>query len=158
MIIHPKEELLVNADTQLEPITSRSLIRRIIFAVAKPLVIFLLGFVPMSYKSRQYARRLAEAERQLNMERIYHALLSAIIDVQQGNYELARQDASTFFTFLRKETDMGNDAALSLAQKEGVQQLFVQRDEIITLLAQSNPAAVGRLTDLYGLYREIINR
>ena len=148
----------MNTDTQPKPVPSTPLMRRIIFYTAMPLVVFLLGFVPMWRKSRQYSRSLSEAERQLNMERIYNALISAIIDVQQSNYEPARQDASDFFTFLREETDRGNDAALSPAQREEVQLLFIQRDEIITLLAQSNPAAVGRLADLYGLYREIMNR
>jgi len=148
----------VNKDAQPKPVPSTPLMRRIIFYAAPQFVAFLLGFVPMWHKSRQYARSLSEARRQLNMERIYNALISAIINVQQGHYEPARQDASVFFTFLRTETDRGNDAALSSAQREWAQQLFVQRDEIITLLAQSNPAAVGRLTDLYGLYREIMNR
>ena len=148
----------VNADTQPKPVKSTSLIRRVSFYADLMLAAFLLGFVPMWLKSRQYSRSLFEAERQLNMERIYNALISAIIDVQQSNYEPARQDASDFFTFLREKTDMGNDAALSPAQREGIQLLFVQRDEIITLLAQSNPAAGGRLADLYGLYREIMNR
>jgi hypothetical protein len=66
---------------------------------------------------------------------------------------LARQAASDFFTFLRAEIDRGDDTALSPAQREEVQLLFIQRDEIITLLARSDPAAVDRLSDLYGLYR-----
>lgn len=148
----------MSTDTQLKPATSTPLMRRIIFSTALYLGVFLLGFVPMWRKAWQYARRLAEAERQLNLARIHNALISAIIGVWQNKYEPARQAASDFFTFLRAETDMGEDAALSPAQIEGVQLLFIQRDEIITLLAQSNPAAADRLADLYGLYREIMNR
>lgn len=148
----------MNTDTQLKPVTSTPLMRRIIFSTVLHLGPFLLGLVPMWLKACQYAWRLFEAERQLNMERIYNALISAIIDVQQSHYESARQSASDFFTLLRAETDMGDDAALSPAQIEGTQMLFAQRDEIITLLAQSNPAAGGRLADLYALYREIMNR
>ncbi len=148
----------MNTDMQVKPVTSTPLMRRAIFATAVPLGVFLLGFVPMWRKSRQYAQSLSEARRQLNMERIYHALISAVIGVQQNYYEAARQDASDFFTFLREETDMGDDAAFSSAQREGVQLLFAQRDEIITLLAQSDPASGERLADLYGLYREVMNR
>ena len=147
----------VNADAHPKPVKSTPLLRRVSFYAELMLAAFLLGFVPMWLKSRQYSRSLFEAERQLNMARIHNALISAVIEAWQNNYEPARQAASDFFTFLRVETDKGDEAALSPAQREDVQLLFSQRDEIITLLAQSDPAAVGRLAELYGLYRRIIN-
>ena len=48
------------------------------------------------------------------------------------------------------------ESALSQAQREGVQALFKQRDEIITLLARGDPAAADRLSDLYVSYRKIM--
>jgi len=147
----------VNADAQPKPVKSTSLIQRVSFYADLLLAAFLLGFVPMWLKSRQYSRSLSEAERQLSLARIHNALISAVIEVWQSNYEPARQAASDFFTLLRAETDRGNNAAFSPAQREGVQLLFIQRDEIITLLAQSDSAAVGRLADTYGLYRNIMN-
>ena len=147
----------MNTDAQAKPVKSIPWLRQVSFFTTLLAATFLLGFVPMWLKSRQYARCLFEAERQLNMARIHNALISAVIEVWQNNYEPARQAASDFFTFLRVETDKGDEAALSPAQREGVQLLFVQRDEIITLLAQSDSAAVGRLADTYGLYRNIMN-
>lgn len=148
----------MNTDMQSKPVSPTSWVRRTIFYTALQLGVFLLGFVPMWLKARHYARSLSAAERQLNLARIHNALISALISVAQSDYESARQAASDFFTFLRIETDMGEDAAFSSAQREGIQLLFVQRDEIITLLAQSSPVAAGRLADLYGLYREALNR
>ena len=146
----------MNADVQPKPVTSTPLMRWVIFYTALLLVAFLLGFVPMWLKSRKCFRSLSEAERQLNLARIQNALVSAIIEARLDDYELARQAASDFFTLLRIE--IGDEAALlSPGQKESVQLLFSQRDEIITLLAQSDPAAVGRLAELYGLYRQIMN-
>ena len=133
----------VNTDAQPNPVTSTPLMRRIIFYADLLLVTFLLGFVPMWLKSRKCSRSLSEAERQLNLARTQNALVSAIIDVRLGDYELARQAVSDFFTFLRAEIDRGDDAALPPAQREEVQLLFIQRDEIITLLARSDPTAVG---------------
>jgi hypothetical protein len=75
-----------------------------------------------------------------------------------GDYEPARQAANNFFAFLRAETDRWDDAALSPSQREGVQPLYTQRDEIITLLARSDPASADRLSDLYVSYRKIMNR
>ena len=146
----------MNADVQPKPVTSTPLMRWDIFYTVLLLVAFLLGFAPMWLKSRKCFRSLSEAEHQLSLVRIHNALISAVIEVWQNNYEPARQAASDFFTFLRIE--IGDEAALlSPGQKESVQLLFSQRDEIITLLAQSDPAAVGRLAELYGLYRQIMN-
>jgi hypothetical protein len=107
-------------------------------------------------KYRECPASLSEAAQQLNLARIQNTLASAVIDARRGEYEPARQAASDFFTFLRTETDRGNQSALSLTQREGVQALFTQRDEIITLLARSDPAAADRLSDLYASYRKIM--
>ena len=66
--------------------------------------------------------------------------------------------ASDFFTSVRAEIDKGNVSALSLAQREGVQPLLTQRDEVITLLARGDPASADRRSDLYGSYRALMNR
>ncbi len=145
----------MNTDTQPEPVTFRPLRWGAIFYTDLVLVAFLLGFVPMWLKSRRYSRSLAEAERRLNLARTQNALVSAIIDARLGDYEPARQAASDFFTFLQAEFDREDTMVLSPAQIEGVQRLFVQRDEIITLLARSEPAAVERLDELYGVYRNL---
>ena len=38
-----------------------------------------------------------------------------------------------------------------------MQPLFAGRDEIITLLARSDPASADRLSDLYVAYRKVMN-
>jgi len=145
-------------DAQPKPIKANSLTRRVtIYAGLLP-VAFLLGFVPMWLKYRECSASLSEAERQLSLTRRQNTLASAVIDARRGDYEPARQAGSDFFTSLRTETDRGNESALSQAQREGVQALFNQRDEIITLLARGDPAALDRLSDLYVSYREIMNR
>ena len=137
-------------------VKSNPLMRRLIKATALILVGFVFGFVPVWVKSRECSSALFDATRQLNLARIQTTLASACIDARRADYEPARQAASDFFTFLRTETDRGNESALSHAQREGVQALFNQRDEIITLLARSDPAAADRLSDLYASYRKIM--
>lgn len=146
------------ADEQTKPIRSTSLIRRGIIYGAVLIVVFLLGFVPMWLKSRECSRNLSEAEHQLNLARLQNSLASADIDARRGDYESARQAASDFFTSLRAVTDKVDDSALSLIQREGIQSLLTQRDEIITLLARGDPASADRLSDLYVSYREIMSR
>jgi hypothetical protein len=145
-------------DTQPKPIKANSLTRRVTIYAGLLLVASLLGFVPMWLKYRECSASLSEAEQQLSLARRQNTLASAVIDARRGDFEPARQAASDFFTSLRTETDRGNESALSQAQREGVQALFNQRDEIITLLARSDPAALDRLSDLYVSYREIMNR
>jgi hypothetical protein len=148
----------MSEDAQPKPVKTTPLMRRVIIYAALLLVVFLLGFVPMWLKSRECSSSLSAAEHQLNLTRIQSTLASAVIDAQRGDYEPARQSASDFFTSLRAETDRGNDSDLSQAQREGVQPLFTRRDEIITLLARSDPASADRLSDLYVSYREIMNK
>ena len=145
-------------DTQPKPIKANSLTRRVTIYAGLLLVASLLGFVPMWLKYRECSASLSETEQQLSLARRQNTLASAVIDARRGDYEPARQAASDFFTSLRTETDRGNESALSQVQREGVQALFNQRDEIITLLARSDPAALDRLSDLYVSYREIMNR
>jgi hypothetical protein len=63
---------------------------------------------------------------------------------------------SSFYTALRAEAERGRGSALGAAQIASVQPLFAQRDEIIALLARSDPAAGARLSDLYAAYRQIV--
>jgi hypothetical protein len=148
----------MNADGQAEPAKSTSLIRRGIIYATLLVVVFLIAFVPMWFKSRECSRNLSEAEHQLNMASIQNSLGSAVIDARRGDYESARQSASDFFTSLRAATDEIDGSALSLAQREEVQSLLTQRDEIITLLARGDLASADRLSDLYVSYREIMNK
>ena len=121
------------------------------------LVVFLLGFVPMWLKARAATSSLAEAEHQLTLSRMQSNLASAVIDARRGDYEPARQTASQFFTSLRAEIDKGDAAAFTQAQIAGLQPVFAGRDEVITLLARSDPAAADRLSDLYVAYRKAMH-
>lgn len=148
----------MSADVQPKPARPIPWIRRLISYTIVLVVGFLLGFVPTWLMFRQCSGSLAAAERQLNPVRIENALASAVIGAQRGDYGAAHQAASNFFTLLRAETDRGDASALSPAQREGVQPLFAQQDEIITLLARSNSASAGRLSDLYVSYRETMSK
>ena len=82
------------------------------------------------------------------------ALSAAALDARRGDYEPARKSMSDFFTNLSSELDRSEDSALDQTQKEAVRPLLTQRDEIITLLARSDPAAADRLSNLDASYRK----
>lgn len=149
-------------DESVEPksparaVESSSLIRRIAVYAVVLLVVFLLGFVPMWIKSRSSGIALAESTQRLSRAQMQNTLASSVIDARRGDYEPARVAASQFFTSLLAEVNKNEDSALNAAQRTAVQPLFTQRDEVITLLARSDPAAADRLSDLYASYRKIM--
>jgi hypothetical protein len=133
-------------------------LRRIILYILLLLVTFLLGFVPMWTKQRDCAGDLSKIRQQLSLIKIQNDLAAAVINAQLGDYEPARQAASEFFMSLQEETGKGDASAISKAKIEGLQPLFIKRDQIITLLARSDPASQRPLLDLYVAYRNIMNR
>jgi hypothetical protein len=144
----------MSQEVQPKPVKTTSWMQRATLYAGLLLAAFLLGFIPMWWKSRECSSGLSEAEHQLSLARLQNALASAVIDARRGDYEPARQAASDFFTSLRAETDGGDASALSPAQREGVLPLFTGRDEIITLLARGDPVSAERLSDLYVSYRK----
>lgn len=137
-------------------VRSTPLARRFIIYAGVLFVVFLLGLVPMWLQARASAGRLAEAERRLTLVEMQGNLASAALDARRGDYEPARQAVSQFFTSLRAEIDKGDASGLTQAQRTGVQPLFDGRDEIITLLARSDPASADRLSDLYVAFRKAV--
>lgn len=152
-VVEPKTP----AKPPAKPLEPSSLIRRVGIYAIVVIVVFLLGFVPMWLKARSNGIALAEVEQKLSLAQTQNGLAAAVIDARRGDYEPARQAASQFFTSLLAEVNKGDDSALTAAQRAAVQPLFTQRDEIITLLARSDPAAADRLSDLFASYRKIMN-
>ena len=129
--------------------------RRVAIYAAVLVGVFLLGFVPMLLAARGRAGERDEARRELRLCRIEGGLAAAALDARRGDYEPARQGASGFFTALREQVD-GDNSDLTPAQREGVRPLLDRRDDLITLLARSDPASADRLSDLYASYRKAV--
>ena len=140
-----------------KPLKTNHMMKRLISYSLLALVFFLLGFLPSWVKSLESSSSLNDMGHQLSLARMQNNLASAVIDVQRGNYSPALQSASSFFKSLRAEADRGPASALSTAQIASMQPLFAQQDEIVALLARSDPAAGARLSDLYASYRQIVN-
>lgn len=129
------------------------LLRRVgIYAVVL-LVGFLLGLVPMWLSARSRAAERDAAQRDLRLCRLERNLLAAAVESRRGEYERARLAASNFFTSLREQVDVaGEQSDLNATQKESLRPLLNQRDDLITLLARSDPAAADRLAEMYMSY------
>jgi hypothetical protein len=115
---------------------------------------FLLGLVPMWLNARRTAKKLETTQAELRRSQMRSAVSAAALDARRGDYEPARKAMSDFFTALSAELDRGDDSALDQTQQNAVRPLLTQRDELITLLARSDPAAADRLSNLDAAYRK----
>ena len=118
---------------------------------------FLLGFVPMWLKATQAIEQRDAAQRGVRLAQLQNTLATAMIDVQRGQYEPARQLTSDFYTNLRRQIDVEGGSLFTPSEREVLTSLLAERDELITLLARSDPSAIGRLLDVYSTYNKIAN-
>jgi type II secretory pathway pseudopilin PulG len=132
--------------------------RRITIYAAVLLAVFLVGLIPMWLLARGRATERDAAQHDLRLCRFENNLLSAAIDSRRGEYERARVAASNFFTSLREQVDLVSEPSdLTSAQRESLRPLLNQRDDLITLLARSDPASADRLMELYVSFRKAMN-
>ena len=115
---------------------------------------FLLGFVPMWFKTDAAIEQRDAAQRAVRLTQLHNTLATAVIDVQRGQFEPARQLTSDFYTTLRRQVDSDSGTLFTPSQRAGLVSLLGERDELITLLARSDPASADRLSDLYLAYQK----
>jgi hypothetical protein len=113
---------------------------------------FLLGFVPMWLVARTRANERDAAQQTLLVTELENMLAAAALQARRGDYEPARDAASTFYTNLQAQLDR-SPSLISAPQREMMQSLLAQRDQVITLLARADPASAERLADDYISYR-----
>ena len=130
--------------------------RRILYILIAALAVFLAGFIPMWMKASDQSALREKAEHDLTITRIVKDLGSAAIDARRGEYEAARQEASAFFNAARFEIDQRGQSVLSQQQRDALSPLLAPRDELITLLARSDPASADRLANLYVAVRKVL--
>ena len=151
--MRPEEESRALTDTERRsvPLWKRLRVYLLLFVIG-----FLLGLVPMWLRSRQSTRDLETTRAELRRSQMQGALSGAALDARRGDYEPARKAMSDFFTALSGELARGSDSALNQTQQDAVRPLLTQRDEIITLLARSDPAAADRLVNVDASYRKAV--
>ncbi len=145
------KDLRENGDSKAETIKSEdrhSTLRRYGIIGAVGLALFLLGFVPMWLSARSTANERDTAQVNLRQSVLQNNLATAALNARRGEYEQSRQQASSFFTELRAETER-EQSAYTPQQQDAIEPILVVRDETITMLARNDPAAAERLSDLY---------
>jgi Tfp pilus assembly protein PilV len=128
-------------------------LKRLGVYVAVLVVAFLLGLVPMWLQARTRASERDAVQQTLRLSQLENTLAGAVIQARRGDYEPAREAASTFYTNLTAELDRV-PSVFTTPQRERLQSLLAERDQMITLLARADPAVAERLTDTYVSYRQ----
>ena len=130
-------------------------LKRIAIFAAIVVVVFLVGFVPMWLKARSAANERDAARRELRLCKLQSALAAATLQARRGEYEVARQATSDFFTALYNQVNAtGGESDLTSQQRDSLRPLMNDRDNLITLLARGDPASADRLSDLYVSYQK----
>ena len=110
------------------------------------LIAFLLGLIPMWTLAYSRGSAADKAKIDLRTATLKNQIASATLYGKRGEYEKSRQFASEFFTSLKtriETVDAGNSD-----RKAQLSKLLDQRDQIVTLLARSDPAGVDRLFEI----------
>ncbi len=129
--------------------------RRVALYATLALGFFLLGLVPMWLKAGNAIEQRDAAQREVRLVKLQNSLGAAMVDVQRGEYEPARQVTSDFYTNLRIQIDAGSASVFTPAQRDRLRPLLEERDDVITLLARSDPAAADRLFAIYSSYKKV---
>lgn len=127
---------------------SGSVLRRGLWLAAAFALGLAIGFVPQWLTSRDLRGRLDEATHRLEVARLQSALGAALAEVEAGEYERARQLASSFYTGLDALEGEVRDEAQALVLAD----IALGRDQMITLLSRADPEARGRLAAVYSRY------
>lgn len=130
--------------------------RRILIYLILLVVAYLGGFVPEWLKAREQSEAREKAEHALTVTRLEKDLASAAVDARRGEYQAAQQDATSFFMAARFEIDQGDKSALTGDQRKNLAPLLDSREQLITLIARSDPASGERLSDLYVSVRKAL--
>ncbi|HKO43813.1 MAG TPA: hypothetical protein VJU84_11105 [Pyrinomonadaceae bacterium] len=129
--------------------------KRLALYVGLSLGFFLLGFVPMWLKAGNAMEQRDAAQREVRLGQLQSTLTSALIKVERDEYEPARQLTSEFYTNLRGQIDSNDASIFTPAQRQELRPLLYERDDVITLLARSDPAASDRLFAIYLSYQKV---
>ena len=140
----------------VETASESNVLKKWLIRIGLLLLAFLLGFVPMWLSNRQISGDLSARQKELHRSRIQNTLAAAAIYGRRGEYETARQNSSAFFTDLQAEMDKGDTGILNDRERIGLDRIFAERDEIITLLSRNDPAAGERLSNIFVEYVGIV--
>ena len=107
----------------------------------------------MAQVAHQREIDLEQARQRLQVTAMQAELSEGALEARRAQYEAAREQVSRFFTSAQAEADKTNSGAFG-QEAANLQPLLKQRDELITLLARSDPGSADRLSNLDEEFRK----
>lgn len=117
-------------------------------SVIATLAAFLIGFGWQYTRANDLQDQLDRMSVEFTFKRLEATLAAATIEADRGNYEIARQLSSDFFTGLQAAIDKAPEA-----QRPELQRISSQRDATITAASRADPQTGSLLGQLYSTYR-----
>ena len=122
---------------------------------------FLIGFGWQYASARSLGRRLDTTSRELQLARLEGMLAVAVVEAQRGEYDRARQQASTFYTQAQRsvtaaKASAGRDATLT-GPEEALRLVLQRRDSTVTLLSRNDTGATTALASQLAAYRSALH-
>ena len=124
---------------------------RIIVELVLVLVAFLGGFVPQYLKLSTAKSEIAELKRQLNAETqdrtvadFRNAASLLYFETSKRNFSTAGDQATKFFTDLRRFTDQAPDPL-----RQRLNRVLTNRDAIIAAIAKADPASSTLIQSMF---------
>ena len=108
----------------------------------------------MWLRAHQRTSERDQALRNFQKSELQNQLAAAALDSRRGEYEPAREELSQFFLSLNAAITHKNDMDVTPEQVKLFQPMLSERDELITLLARSDPASADRLSNLDVAFRK----
>ena len=121
-------------------------------ALAGVLIGFLVAYTWQSPRMSRLHHAADYGSRALHAARLEATLAAAVIEAQDGRYEIGRRRASAFFTGLQRRLT----PTLSGEAEPASRKLLDRRDPVITTLARSDPASPSLLSETLTQYRELV--
>jgi hypothetical protein len=112
----------------------------------------------MWFKASYAIAQRDAAQTGVRLAQLRNTLGAALIDAQRGQYEPARQLTSDFYTTLRGEIVDESGSVFTVSQRDDLRPLLSERDNLITLLARSDPAAGERLFTVYSTFNKLVSK
>ncbi len=119
---------------------------------------FLIGFVPMWFKTHRLNSEVLRAQGEARVQHIQMTFADAALEARRGEYEPARQRLASVFALINAELERGPASALPDGAAEGLKPLLALRDDLITLLARGDPASAERLATAYADFRKTLGK
>lgn len=126
-------------------------LKKVAVAAGVLIAVFAAGYIPSCVTARSAEEQNIRLQQNLKLADLRGHLGMASYEVNRNNYANAAQQTTEFFNGVRDAISATNDVTL----RQNLEKFLTRRDEIITNLAQADPAVKEKLAQAYADFFQI---